>query len=71
MQNTDDKELTDLESLCPTCGGIGGLRSERDDITVRCRRCNGAGYIPTDFGRRVLALMEHNFKPMLEDAGVG
>lgn len=64
MEETD--ELPVLEVLCPNCRGAGGWKC--DEGWHSCGRCNGAGHVPTEFGERVLALMRHNFKPMLDDA---
>jgi DnaJ-class molecular chaperone len=53
-----------LESPCEKCQGRGWYSfgaGERED----CPMCDGAGYSPTAFGEKVLALMRHNFKPML------
>ena len=57
-------DLPELELLCPRCAGEGGeteLGKWHD-----CIECGGAGYIPTRAGSQLLALMRHNFKPMLE-----
>jgi hypothetical protein len=58
-------ELPELEIPCPVCGGAGGDTERRQ--WSPCYRCDGAGYFPTEAGRRVLALMRHNFRPMQED----
>ena len=55
-----------LETKCPDCRGVGG-RPEGGEW-FRCWDCGGAGYVPTPLGERVLALMRHNLRPMLEDA---
>jgi DnaJ-class molecular chaperone len=54
-----------LEVPCDSCDGNGRRRKEGE--WVRCSMCNGAGYIPTETGEKVLALMRHNFGPMLQD----
>jgi RecJ-like exonuclease len=53
-----------LEIPCPCCDGRGWEWYSHE----RCDVCDGAGYMPTDLGEKVLALMRHNFRPMLEDA---
>jgi hypothetical protein len=65
--NINDVTLPTLENLCQRCEGRGWF-DEGDHVRRRCRWCEGAGYEPTEFGERVLALMRHNFGPMLQDA---
>lgn len=59
--------LPELEVRCERCGGEGGVSYSGGRVDT-CYRCHGAGHIPTDFGERVLALMQHHFRPMLTDA---
>jgi DnaJ-class molecular chaperone len=59
-------QLPELEQLCPQCKGRG--RWNDGSGLDRCNLCGGAGYKPTEFGKKVIALMRHNFKPMLRDA---
>lgn len=70
MMPSDDTDLPPLESPCERCEGAGGFWSDGGygDEWRRCHQCHGAGHVPTPFGERVLALMRHNFRPMLEDA---
>jgi len=49
----------ELEVLCPKCKGTGGETYQ--DGRDWCYDCNGAGYIPTAFGRAVLDLIRRNF----------
>jgi DnaJ-class molecular chaperone len=55
-----------LEEPCQKCEGSGLFTECRRQR--RCDWCQGAGFIPTEFGERVLDLMRHNFRPMLQDA---
>jgi hypothetical protein len=66
MNGPDSWHGEDLETPCNACDGEGQYRKEGE--WRRCRRCDGAGYIPTDLGIKVLDLMRHNFRPMLQDA---
>jgi hypothetical protein len=59
-------KLPILEEECIRCERRGWLHDGGE--FVRCGVCDGSGYVPTEFGERVLSLMMHNFKPMLEDA---
>lgn len=53
-----------LEEECQACEGSGVL--EDGDGLSRCTCCNGAGFVPTAFGERVIALVEHNFAALYE-----
>jgi hypothetical protein len=55
-------QLPELEMLCRLCGGEGVEYAEGRQLD--CGLCHGAGYEPTAFGRKVLALMSHNFRSM-------
>jgi len=59
-------ELPDLEVPCEICQGRGGQFSCEDGSGLYCLACGGAGYVPTEFGGKVLALMRHNFRPLLD-----
>ena len=61
-QNMKD-EFTDLETKCPYCNGKGGAHdrdSEREDGWLDCFNCKGSGFVPTEAGVRILALIRHN-----------
>jgi DnaJ-class molecular chaperone len=64
----DQIHKVELEELCDRCDGEGRYRGEYPAEWRRCDHCNGAGFVPTEFGEKVLTLMRHNFKPMLQDA---
>jgi DnaJ-class molecular chaperone len=53
-----------LEVICPDCNGEGGFSDNPPHDFTRCFECDGAGYVPTEAGKKVLALMRHNFGPM-------
>jgi DnaJ-class molecular chaperone len=55
--------LPELEKICDDCGGKGGRFNEYGS-GIYCSTCGGAGYLPTDAGKIVLALMRHNFEPL-------
>ncbi len=56
-----------LEIRCDICNGRGsfvnGLQGE-----IRCDVCKGAGYLPTQLGAKILDLVRHNLRLMLEDS---
>lgn len=58
--------IPELETVCPDCKGARG-EPERGRW-YPCHTCRGAGYLPTEFGKIILSLVQHNFKPMLHDA---
>jgi len=53
--------VSKLEVVCKSCNG------RKKVYGVKCDSCHGSGYETTAIGRRVLDLMRHNFKSMLED----
>jgi DnaJ-class molecular chaperone len=60
-------DIPALESVCQRCGGSGGHANDYspcgwDD----CPLCDGAGSVPTDDGRKILELIERNFRQMFE-----
>ncbi|MBV9657134.1 MAG: hypothetical protein JO295_03385 [Verrucomicrobia bacterium] len=52
-------QLPPLEHCCQDCGGKGGRAAMYADEWEVCPACLGAGYIPTDFGRSIVALIRH------------
>ncbi len=66
MTDQLEKDNLALEIICKFCRGRGG--PEDGDPLLRCTRCDGRGFVPTEIGERVLALVQHNFKPMLREA---
>ena len=60
--------LPELETLCPECNGDTDYNGNPSGPWRPCGSCDGAGYIPTEFGERVLALIRHN---SLSDSAVG
>ena len=59
-------EMPELEIVCDVCEGAGG-RTERRQWSD-CYWCDGAGYLPTEAGKRVLAMMRHQFRPLLKQS---
>lgn len=54
-----------LETPCRDCNGCGNVTE--CGRNYRCDSCDGAGFVPTQAGARILALMRHNFKPIQKD----
>jgi DnaJ-class molecular chaperone len=61
-----NKDVPLLESLCDECNGEGGSYDQYVSRWIDCPNCGGAGFIPTSFGKQILELMQHNFRPMLK-----
>ena len=56
--NTPKELLTLLEEKCLECDGKGGSLSDPESRGwADCEKCNGTGFIPTDIGSAVLALV--------------
>jgi hypothetical protein len=68
-ETTDDprREWPVLEVPCEKCRGRGWY-SFGGGEKEPCPICDGARYVPTELGERILDLMRHNFRPMLRDA---
>ncbi len=54
-------QLPVLEVVCTRCRGRGAFDSRRGE-SEDCYDCSGSGYIPTDAGEAVLALIRHNLR---------
>lgn len=50
--------LPELETKCDECDGKGRKFSGHRNRT--CGKCDGAGYIPTEFGYAIIVLMRHH-----------
>ena len=53
------ERLPELEVECPHCNGKGENYSELWGPSV-CSMCNGSGWKSTEFGRKILDLLDHN-----------
>jgi ribosomal protein L37AE/L43A len=67
MIETNWIDRLELESTCPVCKGEARWRLGNGEWHY-CGNCDGAGFMPTPLGERILTLMRHNFRPMLQDA---
>jgi hypothetical protein len=61
-QNGLHIDLPDLETRCDSCEGRGG--EEERGRWCPCPTCDGTGYIPTEAGKRILAIVRHNFRTL-------
>jgi DnaJ-class molecular chaperone len=50
----------ELEKKCEHCQGHG--RVPGDYYNSACSKCWGAGYVPTEVGEAILALMRHHLQ---------
>jgi len=63
----NSKQITEpLEIPCGRCNGDGVVSTYHGER--QCPKCFGSGFAPTELGERILDLMRHHFRPMLEDA---
>lgn len=53
-------KLPDLETPCVACEGKGLQYLSEDDAFHECPICHGGGFVPTDEGKSILALMRHS-----------
>lgn len=64
MESSQKQIDFELEVVCEFCHGKGGWFDPIDGTGLCCPECSGAGYIPTEIGKKVLAMMRHNFEPL-------
>ena len=55
-----------LEVRCDSCQGSGG--EQMGGKWSPCFVCDGAGYLPTDLGNKVLEIVRHNLPSLLKRA---
>ena len=62
MTHTQHANDDEFQVFCDACEGTG------DDTGYgggeRCKQCNGAGFVPTELGRKILELVRNNFNSM-------
>lgn len=59
----DSSSFPKLEIPCYFCEGkkfFFDETVEQNDGMVPCCNCNGSGFVPTDFGKQILSLVQHN-----------
>lgn len=61
--------MIELEKQCPLCKGAGGEDPDDGSGWSDCIQCGGSGYVTTAMGDRIVALMQHNLKPILKKVG--
>jgi Tryptophan RNA-binding attenuator protein inhibitory protein len=64
----DSLTSVELEEPCASCGGQRGEMELGN--WYPCPICEGAGYVPTRFGKKILDLLKHNFNPLLRAATI-
>jgi hypothetical protein len=61
-QQVQGSQLPPLETVCPHCEGRGGDNEVGTSRWEDCVTCWGAGHLPTEFGKKVLELIQHNLR---------
>ncbi len=64
----EEMELPVLEHRCDECLGEGTVLKydEKSCYSETCQDCSGTGYIPTRAGDRILDLVRHSLKAIVE-----
>jgi DnaJ-class molecular chaperone len=62
IANNQQIDIPQLEIRCSECGGIGSY-TERYQ-RYNCPSCDGAGYLPTEAGKKILEIIKHNLRGM-------
>ena len=65
MSGSHQGALPPLEKRCKLCDASGSYDRER------CSNCNGSGYEPTAFGKKILDLVIHQFSEIVERVADG
>ena len=65
MTETRQSSMPLLEQRCKLCDGSGNY--DRD----KCPNCNGSGYEPTEFGKKIRDLVIHQFSEIVERVSDG
>jgi hypothetical protein len=63
----DTRALPTLEAVCPECGGAGSFKDP--DGQTDCWNFRGVGTIPTEDGKKIIRLIQSNFRRLLIDSG--
>lgn len=62
MPTADDREdPPEVEVVCSMCDGSGEF------MCRRCHNCDGTGHVPTELGRKILAMVCRNLGRVLRD----
>jgi Tryptophan RNA-binding attenuator protein inhibitory protein len=64
-EDDDLKNIPELEMRCSSCKGRG--RIGRPGYRENCVLCDGSGYELTEFGKRVLSLIQHRFRKLFRE----
>lgn len=62
----DELSQIELEVKCNSCDGVGRWKEEGSGRARVCGRCDGSGYIMTEFGEKILVLIRHNFTGLMD-----
>lgn len=64
-----NKTLPLLEIVCDNCNGKGGWVDDRPNGVGmwHCSECHGAGYLPTEAGKAIYAMISHNFRRIMHE----
>lgn len=59
MEAKQLSELPELETVCSECKGSG--KQYQNVPEAGCYKCDGVGYIPTEFGQKLIDFMARRF----------
>jgi hypothetical protein len=54
------ENVPELETVCPECEAEQNYNGNPCGPWEPCGTCDGAGYLPTKFGKKILQLLRHD-----------
>ncbi len=67
-ENEIDWSKIELETVCDWCHGRRGEHEDGTGVWRDCGRCGGSGFATTALGEKVLDLIRHNIKRLIDES---
>jgi DnaJ-class molecular chaperone len=61
-EGPEDERHPEVEVMCPSC------RGEQQSKSFPCQNCDGTGFIRTELGRKIMAMVLRNLGQTFRDA---
>lgn len=57
--------LLNLETICPTCNGMGRIHLPGSTSVVDCENCHGTGVVPNNDGNAIIEFLNRHWRPTI------